>query len=1024
MKQFKLIVVLAALCSLALGQGGATGGGTGSGTGVVSIQPPPPQETLTVTVTGAGSVVGSPNGIGNMPIACPSSCQANYLSGSTVTLTETPGSGQTFVGWSGDCLSAGTSTTCVLSVANAALNVTATFTSSSGGGGCGGTGGGPCTYNARHDGCVSPTLTPGLCPNPGATGTSGSTLTFQLGNSDPLPFFPINDASHRGDQNNCWIDPDFRTYECFVTDQSHMANTTSVHQLGDGGDHDAFTTSGSMLTFSNTGGVNEFAYINKASFLAHTCTTSGPNKCFTTSLIRGAQCAPSCSNRQVDTNAGMVFSHNPADSGYTLFEVSIPVATKDVIDPVGDVIQTRATYVDWTKDIASGGTVDCKVLPPDYVETWTGSTSVGLNGSLTLAAGGGGSWATRDWNTGGGGAVNNNTFILPVNHNPQLTITNITTIGFPLRAVITYSTNYTFTHTGGSIPISQVNPSSYNGVWVVDSFTPYSAGSGTVTVLLAPGVGGTYVSHGKIGYANAMFQATTAGVDNGPEPDWLSFCGAQGTTCSSGSAVWTNISNVTGQGPGFDVLNYRPGIGCKRVNTRTHFTFNGTNNTEPSGLWKTDDAFTCFRMNGSSCGTGGTVNPDDSFTLHAATQLLDDRYSTFGPTGAGTVNKNYVGGSGDQTMAAKPNGSCLNGASHLDLPGGAINTALWNATTGYAKGKYVFWTDNIFYKALKTTTCSVGAPCTNPPADPTDWQVANAYCYNYIMDWATNTVRPCIQLGPNNGCDAHEARGILYIYKGGKYANHFPGKPNCQNTTDPGCTYIGQPNPGNQLLPTAICSDGHPSYQNVGSQDLQPLFRPDVSVPSWGGSSITAPCSGNNVNNCSFYTCAGYSEEVAFLNVATAPAGTPQTLWRFTSNYNTASSQFFSVQNAIGVVSQQGDMLAFSTDAMGTRGDISGATTCVNNKRGQYQPVDSQVIALNDYVFPVGSNPNKSIYQVTALGAGCVGTCGERGIPDWTTCQTLNSTCSDGNNNVFTNRGPNSCRGDIVLVDLLTAGTN
>lgn len=74
--------------------------------------PPPPPPTLfglTVTVVGTGSVSSTPAGVG-----CPGDCNENYASGTSVTLTATPGANQQFSGWSNAC--GGTSTTCTLNM--------------------------------------------------------------------------------------------------------------------------------------------------------------------------------------------------------------------------------------------------------------------------------------------------------------------------------------------------------------------------------------------------------------------------------------------------------------------------------------------------------------------------------------------------------------------------------------------------------------------------------------------------------------------------------------------------------------------------------------------------------------------------------------------------------------------------------------------------------------------------------------------------------------------------------------------
>ena len=78
--------------------------------------------TVTPAGTGSGTVTSSPSGI-----VCPSTCSANFTSGTVVTLTETASAGSTFAGWSGACTGTGT---CSVTM-SAAKAVTATFNSSS-----------------------------------------------------------------------------------------------------------------------------------------------------------------------------------------------------------------------------------------------------------------------------------------------------------------------------------------------------------------------------------------------------------------------------------------------------------------------------------------------------------------------------------------------------------------------------------------------------------------------------------------------------------------------------------------------------------------------------------------------------------------------------------------------------------------------------------------------------------------------------------------------------------------------------
>jgi hypothetical protein len=109
----------------------SSSGNVGSAAGHITVDapppppPPPPRNTATLSVTlagaGSGSVSSAPDGI-----ACGTVCSADWLIGTSVTLTATPGVGSSFAGWSGACSAAAAASTCVVSLAaNAA--VTASF---------------------------------------------------------------------------------------------------------------------------------------------------------------------------------------------------------------------------------------------------------------------------------------------------------------------------------------------------------------------------------------------------------------------------------------------------------------------------------------------------------------------------------------------------------------------------------------------------------------------------------------------------------------------------------------------------------------------------------------------------------------------------------------------------------------------------------------------------------------------------------------------------------------------------------
>jgi phospholipase C len=77
-------------------------------------------DSLTVAVTGTGNVTSNPKGI-----SCPGNCTASFGTNTQVILTESPGSGQYFSGWSGSTCS-GTAATCTVTLA-ANSNVSVSF---------------------------------------------------------------------------------------------------------------------------------------------------------------------------------------------------------------------------------------------------------------------------------------------------------------------------------------------------------------------------------------------------------------------------------------------------------------------------------------------------------------------------------------------------------------------------------------------------------------------------------------------------------------------------------------------------------------------------------------------------------------------------------------------------------------------------------------------------------------------------------------------------------------------------------
>ena len=94
--------------------GGSPGPGPGSGV----------QLTVTSAGSGTGTVTSTPSGIN-----CPTTCSANFASGTQVTLTATPGTSYTFNGWSGACSGTAGCTVTLTSAETATATFVATMQS-------------------------------------------------------------------------------------------------------------------------------------------------------------------------------------------------------------------------------------------------------------------------------------------------------------------------------------------------------------------------------------------------------------------------------------------------------------------------------------------------------------------------------------------------------------------------------------------------------------------------------------------------------------------------------------------------------------------------------------------------------------------------------------------------------------------------------------------------------------------------------------------------------------------------------
>jgi hypothetical protein len=133
--------------------------------------------------TGTGTVSSDPSGI-----SCGTACAADFLTGSTVSLTATPDGGSTFSGWSGGGCS-GAAPTCVV-VMNVNQTVTATFTAPVS----------MSTLTVQKSGTGSGTVT--SAPS-GINCGSTCSASFPTGNTVTLTANPAGDSQFVGWSGDC-----------------------------------------------------------------------------------------------------------------------------------------------------------------------------------------------------------------------------------------------------------------------------------------------------------------------------------------------------------------------------------------------------------------------------------------------------------------------------------------------------------------------------------------------------------------------------------------------------------------------------------------------------------------------------------------------------------------------------------------------------------------------------------------------------------------------------------------------------
>jgi len=383
--------------------------------------------------------------------------------------------------------------------------------------------------------------------------------------------------------------------------------------------------------------------------------------------------------------------------------------------------------------------------------------------------------------------------------------------------------------------------------------------------------------------------------------------------------------------------------------------------------------------------------------------------------------------------------------------------------------------------SAKTTVPAGNAPTSG--GSNTYWDSpANSEAYTYQYIWQKNSllIRPVTQTSGMSQASGHSCHGYKYLYKAAMI-KHLYGEPvTICNVPDShgaiyesipvptggtggitSCTGLPSGLPGVGLLPSNLPSDQHCTYRNTDTNDAPPFFMAMTDVPTImnGAGNAALPWYG------------------VFAGVATGLGPDPvDTVYQFAHEYNTGSESDFSAQNNISVVSQDGQFALIGTDMMGTRGSkdyqgtysaatsynqfdvvrdpnppnnyywysnatasagaaltdtthwtLRGTSQC-NQLRAGFAPAIDTPFNIGDEVFPVVNNGSYYIYKAVGTGAGGPGTpAGTTAhvLPNWgSACGAAyvgqNCPALDGTVQWF-NEGANDCRGDIMLVDLLSA---
>ncbi len=736
------------------------------------------------------------------------------------------------------------------------------------------------TYSARTDDCERGNETAVLtssgvvlaagCVSGATTGEAGSPMSFLYRPTDMPPFAANAPA------NTDAYDPDFGSHLILLTDTS-TGKTTASYSMGDTGAWNAFSSNSGMLLVMTSSGRGLF-YINpsqiRSGCSAGACTrksniTTGPS-------IDG--CTTGCT--VMDSNGSETFSRSDPYVIYelqgnntTINELEICPLNNSALQPpspycsvTGPDTFARVPYVDLTSD----SPVACSILPASnykYMATWNSTFDMSNDGSFSLALAGGADWQpdtvyiTNDWTS----------FIVPQKGNPKHH-------GFVAIAPGT---------SGGTPP-----------VW------PQTKG---VTVT---------------------------------EPTTRVCGGKHNTRCASYTLTWMDIGPVNGQNTGIDAVNYTAGVGCSAINTYIGQVRRGTGvswpgeppwqngwpalDSTPTGFWQTDDPLLCqpWGVTPSNPPSGTCPLTRTPSFLHAASSITNPEYAAISNNVGGPNGGTFIG------SAALYTGPWFSGQLYTSL-----NGVVYDPTEVTNTGTLNFYspTSAGIGCANPSASCATTSPSVDVANQIGNWALTGTMDYGMTWDIPTLTFRTCTQMQ----CTAHSPSGYLDKWSGGYYVQRIYSQPEtyiCQTSAKPytyyqpdvllngptGCVpgdlIYDEPNPGSigtnswsytKVTPTPFPSDSHVSALGLGTQDTGNIIFFLGDVPMTTSGSIKT-----------------YAQEIVggATGLGSVPAGTR---YRFAHNFNTGSSPFFAVDNAIGASSEDGQWAAVATDMMGTRGSIS-----------------------------------------------------------------------------------------------------